>query len=249
MIERIGVVVVDDDAISRQLIVFYLQDYSQILILGEASNAEEALKLIEDAKPAVVFLDIELPEINGLAAAGMFKKQNPDIEIVFITGYPMYAAQAFEVEALDYLVKPITRESLHRTVNKIERYLSADRRPNLDNPGKQLAIQFQHELYLLKLDDIIYIEKTGRHSKFHTVHNRYNCTDTLSTILEKLNQRFFRCSRSFIINMDKVERIMPVADRSYEVSFYDYPSKVSMGRKQYEEFCRLAIAGGIKHNQ
>jgi len=117
-LEQIGIIIVDDDLPVRQLVSSYLADFPQVSVLGEASTGFEALELSNHADPDIIFLDIELPNIGGLSIAALIRERKPQTGVVFITGYPVYAAQAFQLDAVDYLVKPIGYKDLARTVKK-----------------------------------------------------------------------------------------------------------------------------------
>jgi len=92
-----------------------------------------------------------------------------------------------------------------------------------EKASERIVIRSNHEIRCLNAADVFYIEKENRHAVFHTIHGKWHCSETLSSLSKKLDNRFFRCHRSFIINIEKIERIVPIADRLYEISFYDYP--------------------------
>lgn len=234
---KIGVIIVDDDLPVLQLIRSYLTNYPQITIAGEASSVVEAFEILDLVQPDVIFLDIEIPITSGLSAATLLKQKYPLIGIVFITGHSEYAAQAFQLDAIDYLVKPISVEDISRTIEKIERWMVK----KMVKAESRIAIRRNHEICFINLADIFYIEKVKRYSIFHTVQGILQCSENLSSLISRLDSRFFRCHRSFIVNVDKIDRIAPIADRIYEISFYDYHSKVTMGRDKYEYLCKIVF--------
>lgn len=235
----IGVIVVEDNDDVRQYVLSYLKDYPQLEIMGEASDGAAAMTLIDKCEPEVVLLDIELPVTNGLAVAVWLRERHPRVKIVFVTGHSSYGAEAFQLDAIDYLVKPVTKEAVQRMVAKIERHFALERSQPSSNA--RIAVAFNHEMRFVDKADIIYLERQGHHTVFHTAHGDFPSSETLTTWSHKLGNKFFRCQRSFIINTEKIERIFPIADRIYEVSFSGYPSPVTMGRDKYEELCRLIM--------
>lgn len=232
---KIGVIIVDDDLPLRQLLCSYLADYPQTAILGEASSMVEAFEILDSVQADVIFLDIELPNTSGLSAVTQLKQKHPFIGIVFITGYPEYAAQAFQLDAIDYLVKPISAGDVSRAIEKIERWMVK----KTAKSESRIAVKSNHELRFINLCDIFYIEKVKRHSVLHTVQGTLKCSENLNSLISRLDNRFFRCHRSFIVNVDKIDRIAPIADRIYEISFCNYPSQITMGREKYEYLCNI----------
>lgn len=239
--QKIGIVLIEDDVPVRHLIKSYLLAYSQVEVLGETSDAEEALECIGLAKPGAVFLDIELPQDSGLLLAARLKEKYPGLGIVFVTGHPTYALEAFQLDALDYLVKPVTQDAVGRALRKIERFLgnkNGHYEPSLIN---RIAVKFKHEITIIDMEDIFFIVKEGRYNLFHTSCGVFQSSETLGILHKRLNKNFFRCHRSFIVNINKIQHIAPFADRMYEVSFYNYPLRVNMGRDKYEELCRIIL--------
>lgn len=240
-IGKIGIVLIEDDVPVRHLIKSFFLTYPQVEIWGETSDGEEALELIDVLNPSAVFLDIELPKISGLLLAARLKEKHPGLGIVFITGHPTYALEAFQLDALDYLVKPVTRDAVGRALRKIERFLGNKNGHNEQFFKNRIAVKFRHEITIINLEDIFFVEKDGRYSLIHTNRGDYHTSDTLDVLHKRLNKSFFRCHRSFIINIDKIEHIVPFADRAYEVTFNGCPHRVTMGRDKYEELFRIIL--------
>jgi len=241
-VKRIGVILVEDDLPVRQLIKSYLLSFPQVEVLAESASGEEALALVELLKPAVIFLDIELPNLNGLSIAQLLKDKQPNIGIIFITGHPAYAVEAFQLEAVDYLVKPVSKEALGRTLGKIERFIGLQNSKSNDQTFvNRMALKFNREIHIINPADIYFIEKNGRHSLFHTSQGIFPSSDTLRGLADKLDSNFYRCHRSFIININQIEHITPIADRIYEISFSNYPHRITMGRDKYEGLCHIIL--------
>jgi len=238
-IGKIGAIIVEDDLPVRQLLSSYLTEFSKISVLGEVSTGVESLEMLDYLQPKVVFLDIELPNISGLSTATLLRQKNPFIGIVFISGSPIYAAQAFQLDAVDYLVKPISKQDISKTIEKIERWMDK----KIITSESRIAIKNNHEILFVNLSDIFYIEKVKRYSILHAAQGKLQCSENLSSLSDRLDSSFFRCHRSFIINVNKIDRIVPIADRIYAISFYDYPSRVTMGREKYEYLCKIIFNG------
>ncbi|MHB8172492.1 MAG: LytR/AlgR family response regulator transcription factor [Thermincolia bacterium] len=126
--DKLNIAIIDDEATTRQLIRFYLSSFPHINIVAEASNGTEIIKIWDSLNPTAVFLDIEMDGPNGLCTAAMIKDKVPEVLIVFITGHTKYAADAYQLEAIDYLLKPVTKESTTRAINRIEKILAINKK-------------------------------------------------------------------------------------------------------------------------
>ncbi len=239
---RLNIMIAEDDQMIRSTMETYLQSFPQVNILASCSNGSELLQKVGESAPDVVFLDIEMPDMDGLAASARLKEIDQDILVVFVTGHVEYAATAFQLEAVDYLVKPISREAIHRSLNRVKKRLQASERST--SSFKITVIRNNHEMYFINTSDILYLEKQLRKTIVHTGHGEYSTSETLQSLQEKLPGHFFRCHKSFVINLNKIEKVYPIADRSYGVSFYDCAQEVTMGRKAFEQLCMLVSKNG-----
>jgi two-component system LytT family response regulator len=234
--DKIQIIIADDEQPIRQLLQFHLSSFPRVNVMATAGNGLELLSLLEHARPTAVFLDVEMPGLDGLSLAARLRLQQPDLFIVFVTAYPQYAANAYQMEAVDYLLKPVTREALERAVGRIERFSALNRsQDGLQAPGDRLAVKNGREIYLINLHDILFMETEARRTVIHTVSEKYSTTEPLCTLHTRLSQDFFRCHRSFIINLKRIEKIVPVAERVYKITFHDYPHSATMGRHKFQE--------------
>lgn len=234
--KHISIIVAEDNSPNCQLIESYLSLFPQVQIMHSVSNGEEVLALLAKETPTAIILAIEMPGMNGLATAARIKEIHPHIFIIFVSAHTEYAAEAFQLEATDYLIKPISKESLERAINRIEKYLGFTKNVKLDDI---LVIKNKSETYLIRLDTIFYIEKEIRKTIIHTENGKYTTSDSLSSLEKRLCSNFFRCHKSFIINIRKIEKIIPIAERVYQVNFYNYPFAANMGRQKFEELYQI----------
>jgi DNA-binding LytR/AlgR family response regulator len=235
---KIRIAIAEDETATRQMLQTHLASFSNIDVVATVNNGRELLETFEQINPSAVFLDVEMPELDGLSAAAALKEKNKYIYIVFVTGYPKYAADAFQLEAVDYLVKPVTKEHLERAVGRIEKYIGL-RNKNDKRNQDILILKNNHETNFINPDDIYFIEKENKKTIVHTANGKYTTSEPLNVIGQKLNQNFFRCHKSFIVNIKKIEKIFPIADRIYHVTFNNYQNHVTMGRQKLEELYRL----------
>lgn len=235
----IKVAIVDDDIYIRQLLQGFLNSFSQIEIVASVDNGKQLLEVINQDPITAVFIDIKMPDMDGLSCAVKIKETHPDLVIVFVSAHPEYAAETYQLDAIDFIVKPFSQDSIAKTIGKIEKFLSLRNQAALEKNDDRLCFKNGHELYFIKQEDILFIEKELRKTVIHTSHGKYITKEILNKLEQKLNQSFFRCHKSFIINLNKIERVSPIADRIYEVNFYQYTPSVTIGRKKYEELCGI----------
>ncbi|MFC5587658.1 LytR/AlgR family response regulator transcription factor [Sporosarcina soli] len=234
--------IVEDEPLARDELKYLLIQSNQVEILGEADNLEDAITAISELKPELVFLDIELAEDNGLALAKQLLNLNPTPAIVFATAYDEYAMQAFELNALDYLLKPFDEERIHKTLEKIKQLgkIGVEKRSlpfqsKVDNMGK-IAVLMDDRIVLLETDAIVYLESSEGKCRIKTMDDTYIVSDTLSLLEKKLSSiQFMRVHRSYIVNMDHIVEIHPWFNSTYNVLLKDH-SKVPVSRTYVKEF-------------
>lgn len=208
-------IIIDDEQLARQRIKRLLKEYDEVDIIGEAENGQEGLAIIEQLQPDLIFLDIEMPILNGFE---MLSKLKNHPKVVFTTAYDQYAIKAFEEGSIDYLLKPIELERLDKTIKKLKQTnLAAPaaiaiedllRQINGKKSIKTLTVKIGDKILLVKLSDIVHIQAEDKYVFLHTVDGKKHLTDfTLSTLEEKLPEEFVRIHRSDIINTDYIKEI------------------------------------------
>lgn len=201
----INCIVVDDEPLARELICSYVDQVPGMLSLGSYQNAAEAFVAFHEHRVDVIFIDIEMPGINGL---NFIKSLKVSPMVVFITAYTQYAVDAFEVEATDYLVKPVTFERFLKTVRKIGSSTSLILESQPTSEMGSIFLKVDRRLVKIELLSIIYIEALGDYLKVHTRHNTYVTYMVMSKIITLLpNSMFIRIHRSTIINTSMIQFI------------------------------------------
>jgi two-component system LytT family response regulator len=210
MSKKIKTILVDDERLARQELKYLLQDYPDIQIIDEAENVDEALEKIHRLQPDLIFLDIEMPEKNGF---DLLEELEFIPKIVFVTAYNQYAIQAFESEAMDYLLKPMKSERLSRTIEKIRSDIQQSRVTEAVSEGrlppeKRIFLKDGEKCYFVRLTEIYMIESVGNYCRFHFGGNRPMIHRSLNKIQERLDpQIFFRANRQQIINTEYIADI------------------------------------------
>lgn len=201
---------IDDERLARQELRNLLTPYSEIQIVGEANNAETAIESIKQLKPDVIFLDIQMPGKNGFE---LLEEISGVPEVVFVTAYDEYAIRAFEINALDYLLKPVQASRLAETVKKILNRETVDKLEPKEqghalNDDDQVFVKDGEKCWFVKLSDIRLFESEGNYVRVYFDKNRPLILRSLNNLDERLSNRtFFRASRKHIINLKWVDSI------------------------------------------
>ena len=205
---KYNVIIIDDERLAREEIKRHLAIHSEFKIIGEASNANEGKQLIETKQPHLIFLDIQMPEKSGF---DLLNELTTIPEIVFTTAYSEYATKAFEVNALDYLVKPIREERFFKSIEKVKKELFKikETRSHFSMHHK-IFIKDGERCYFIPLKDIRYIESLENYARLHFKGNKAMIKKSLNSIEKKLDATvFFRINRSQIININFIKEIQP----------------------------------------
>lgn len=217
------IIIIDDEAAGRQLIREYLEDFPDMIVIGEANNGVDAIRLIREFKPDLIFLDIQMPGLNGF---DVLTRLDEMPLVIFSTAYDKYALKAFEVHALDYLLKPYTRDrfsiavqkalnSLQNNLNSVQSLTESLLTPESSYPEK-ILVQIGAKLVTVDLAEVIWIDAEGDYSKLITSKQRYLSNYGLGALEKKLDpRRFIRVHRSAIINLAFVQEIQK------QISSYD----------------------------
>ena len=205
------VIIVDDESAGRKLIKEYLEDFQDYFIVGEANNGVDAVKIINEFKPDLVFLDIQMPGLNGFEVIN-YLEEIP--QIIFSTAYDKYALKAFEVHAVDYLLKPYTQERFKIAIDRIDsnfeklRPFTENLLLNKANFPERILVQTSKKLITIAVKDIVRIEAFGDYSKLFTKENSFLSNFGISVLETKFNTDIFiRVHRSAIININFVKEV------------------------------------------
>jgi len=239
------VLVVDDERLARKELISLLSQNDNIEILGEAPNVDDAKEKIESLQPDVVFLDIQMPEKTGF---DLLEELDYVPLVVFITAYDEFALQAFQVNALDYLLKPIEPERLTETLKKLEKKLEELKKEDefeTDAPKDKLALNDQvfvkdgDKCWFVKLSNVRLFESDGNYIKVYFEKNKPMIHKSLNALDERLDEKsFFRASRKHIINLSWVETIEPWFNGGLVVTLKG-GERIEVSRRQAARFKEL----------
>ncbi len=205
MTKPISCIIVDDESMARDIIATHLSRIKNIEVVAQCKNAIEAFNFINNNAVDLIFLDINMPEISGIAFA---KSINKNIKIIFTTAYRDYAVEGFDLQAVDYLLKPIPFERLLKAVN---RYFEVNAK-HLKNESNQLDdndfifVRSDRRMLKITFKDILYIESLSDYIKIHLTETCVVTRETISAIEAKLPQKdFLRIHRSYIVSLEKIQ--------------------------------------------
>lgn len=230
--------IVDDERLARKELMKLLEEHPMIEVVGEAANAEEATQLVNDLNPDVLFLDIQMPGKTGFQ---LLEELDAVPLVIFTTAYDEFALKAFEVSALDYLLKPIQPERLTEAVSKLAEK-ERTKITSVRGPEKKLALNDQvfvkdgERCWFVSLANVRLFESDGNYIKVYFDTNRPMIHKSLNALDEKLDERaFFRASRKHILNLSWVESIEPWFNGGLMVKLRG-GDKVEVSRRQAAKF-------------
>ncbi|WP_223034404.1 LytR/AlgR family response regulator transcription factor [Hanstruepera marina] len=201
--------IIDDERLAREEVKRALKPHQEFHVVGEASHVDEAIKLIETEAPDIIFLDIHMPEKSGF---DLLEELGTVPEVVFTTAYDQYAVKAFELNALDYLVKPLREERFAKTIAKVKQELLKKRQatPDVLPMHRKIFIKDGEACYFIPLADIRYIESMENYARLYFGEQKAMIKRSLNLLEEKLDPTvFFRANRSQIINTHYIQEIHP----------------------------------------
>ncbi|CAI8817405.1 LytR/AlgR family response regulator transcription factor [Chryseobacterium sp. IT-36CA2] len=233
-------IIIDDEPLARSEMRSLIVEISSIDILGEFSNAPSALEFLKDNDVDLIFLDIEMPMVTGLEFAEMLPKKSL---IIFTTAYSQYALKSYELEAVDYLLKPIDPQRLEKAIEKAVLYtelLSKDTVKNTveSNTADFLFIKAERRFYKISFSDIKFIEGLKDYVVIHTKQQKLITAMNLKTIHQKISgETFLRVSKSYVVNMNFI-------DSFDNHNIYIEDSEIPLGEVYRAEFF-TKFAGGL----
>lgn len=231
----IRVLLVDDEPLAREMIREMLKDDSEVEVVGECVNGREAVEAFQEHNPDLIFLDVQMPEIGGFEVLEALKSVNMP-HVIFVTAYDQYAVRAFEVHALDYLLKPFDRERFDSAWRRAKAHILATRDGEMDQrilaileelkAGskylERLVIKSGGRVFFLDTDDIDWIEAEGNYVSVHTGKKSHLLRETISSLESQLDpKKFLRIHRSSIVKIDRIKELQPWFHGEYRVLLMD----------------------------
>ncbi len=221
---NLNVLIADDDFGMRMVLRKALKNIEGVDIQGEAENGEAVLQLYEEIGADVVFLDVEMPGLTGIECAKRIMDINPRTFIIFVTAHEEYMQDAFELYAFDYLIKPFKLERIYQTVERLKTIGVQKDDPVMHRIIKhekgldKLLIKNKEGMSFVDMHEIMLIQRENRSTVIYTANESYTTSEGLGDLEERLNaSQFFRCHKSYIINLAYVDKIYPYGRWTYIV--------------------------------
>ncbi len=243
----IRTIIIDDEPVARRIIKKYLKDESEFEIIAECRDGAEAVEKILALKPDLIFLDIQMPEVDGFDVVNSIKAKYLPY-IIFVTAYDQYAVKAFEINALDYLLKPFDKARLFKSISRAKDIINSrddyqfkinDLLAELKNDKKYLnriMIKSSGRIFFLKTSEIDWIEAAAYYIKIHSGKNSYLIRETLNNFEAGLDPEIFtRVHRSYIVNIEKIREVQPWFNNKY-VAILNDGVEVSISRSYKDRF-------------
>ncbi|WMJ80492.1 LytTR family DNA-binding domain-containing protein [Clostridium sp. MB40-C1] len=229
-------IIVDDEYPAREELKYFIKEFSSIEIAEEFDDSVEALQYIERNKPNIVFLDISMPKLDGMALGKILNNFEKKIIIVFITAYKEYAVNAFEIEAFDYILKPYSEERIVRTLRRLERQEKSIDKCRLN----KITLKQGNKLKVINIYDICYCEAHERETIIYTVKEKFIENSSISEFYKKLSKKiFFKCHRSYIVNIEKITEIAPWFNNTYMLKLKAMKADIPVSRNNINKFKHL----------
>ncbi len=247
----------DDEPLAREGIREFLCDEPDVTVVGECRNGLEAVEHIQSVRPDLIFLDVQMPGLDGFGVvAALDQGRLPTI--VFVTAYDEYALKAFEVHALDYLLKPIEEERFRATMARVRTHMDQkvggalnDRLTALleemqtrDRYLDRLVVKSSGRVYFVKVQEIDWIEAAGNYARIHVGRDRHVIRKTMAALEGQLApERFARIHRSTIVNLDRIKEFQPWFEGEHVVILED-GTRLSLSRK-YRDRLERRLGHGL----
>lgn len=209
-------IIIDDERLARTELKKLLQDFPEVEVIDEAANAQEGIQKIESLRPDLIFLDIQMPGKTGF---DMLSELEKSPQVIFTTAYDEYALKAFEVNALDYLLKPVEPKRLADAIQKLNQQPVQPREQNIASENFNQSLLNEHDqvfvkdgerCWFVKLTDIRLFESVGNYAKVFFGTNKPLILKSLNALEERLDEKmFFRANRKHIVNLRMIEKIEP----------------------------------------
>lgn len=234
------VIIIDDEPLARVIVSEYLQNHPDLVIAQMCGNGFEGVKAIQQYKPDLIFLDIQMPKINGFEMLELL--DNPP-DVIFTTAFDEYAIKAFEAHAVDYLLKPFSRDRFDKAVEKWREQKNLPPRNNTKElleetslvppQNQRIVIKDGSKIKIIPLQDVFYLEAADDYVKVHTKEGYFLKNKTMAHMEQVLDQmQFVRSHRSYIINVQQITRIDPY-EKDNHVAILRSGAKVPVSRSGY----------------
>lgn len=239
-------IIVEDEFPAREELKYFINNFSDIEIINEFDNGVDVLKFIQENSVDIIFLDINIPLLDGMLLAKTIKRFKISPKIVFITAYKEHAVDAFELEAFDYILKPYSEKRIVSMLNKLKKSNEIDNKiievdlSNRETKLSNISIWKNDKLIVVNISDIYYCEAKERETIVFTKDSEYIAKTCITEFEKNLkNNLFFKTHRSYIVNTSKIKEIIPWFNNTYKLKLKDINSEIPVSRSKIKDFRKI----------
>lgn len=239
-------IIVEDEFLAQEELSYLVSTHSSIDIVGKFDDGLDVLKYLQTHQVDALFLDINIPSLDGVLLAQNISKFANKPYIIFITAYKEHAAEAFEIEAFDYILKPYHEARIVTMLQKLETHFKRDRQ--IDAPASTSNLRVNHSINLIKderiivtdINDIYYAAAQEKVTQVYTRREEFTMPMNISELCNRLpEEHFFRCHRSYCVNLSKIREIVPWFNNTYLLRLSDLDFEVPVSRSKVKAFRQL----------
>jgi len=237
----LSAIIVEDEYLAREELCYLIATYSKIEVVNTFEDGLEAFKYLQGNSVDIVFLDINIPSIDGMMLARNIHQFAQRPQIVFTTAYKEHALEAFDLEAFDYLLKPLDEQRVQRLLHKLEEHAQG---LICDEPAqeavKTINLSRDNRIRIMPVEEIHYAMANEKVTDVYSDNGLYTAPYTISELVEKLPEdQFFRCHRSYCVNLKRIEEIIPWMNSTYLLKLTGDDKKVPVSRGNLKKFRAL----------
>jgi two-component system, LytTR family, response regulator LytT len=232
----LSTVVVDDEQLACDELSYLLRDFPEVDVIATGSNGLEAMELIRKMEPDLVFMDVNMPGLDGMGVVRQLREKGVELpHFIFVTAYDQYAVEAFRLEALDYLLKPIDKVRLAESIERARRFVQERKAPESSatgtaaapavhaTPRNKLAVRCNNRHFIVDANDVIYATIDNGLITLVTTnlegHSNYRTIEDLQAALDR--EQFWRVHRSYLVNINRIKEVVPWFKSSYQLRMDD----------------------------
>lgn len=237
------VIIVDDEYPARKELRYFIENYTDMDIIGEFDNGLDVLNFIQENTLDAIFLDINNPKLDGMLLAKTIDKFEKRPKIIFITAYDDYAVEAFNLEIFDYILKPYSDERIISMLHRLKD--TSDKKNNEDKAEYQkmrnkISLWKDDKIHIVDVNDIYYCEARERYTHIFTKDEEYEIREGISEVEKTINYNiFFRSHRSYLVNLEKIEEIIPWFNNTYILKLNKGKYEITVSRSRVKLFRQL----------
>ena len=232
--------IVEDEYLAREELTYLIERYSNIESIATFDDGFEAFKYLQTHKVDIAFLDINVPSIDGMLLARNIHQFSEKPHIVFTTAYKEFAVDAFELEAFDYLLKPLNEKRIIGLLAKLEATHQCQATTPEDVRAKTINLIKDNRIFVTAIDDIYYAVANEKVTNVFTKEDAFIVPFSMSELINRLPEdRFFRSHRSYCVNIDKIQEIIPWVNCTYQLKVHDIGSEIPVSRSNIKAFREL----------